>query len=365
MAINFGDILGGLGAAYGGRAQEYAEGIRQREQGLTERKRMELEARQKAMYQDGYQAFQMLADGDLDSIIGLANDRLEMLATFPDADPSDTLQVLRDAEAAKAGDPMAIRNLSMTLAGAARTAERMGLVPQQEAPEEYTLSPGEIRYRGGEQIASVPATASEKPSPLSDAGRLARDFELGYISQEQFNALSQQEVSPQPTPLEAVQLERAQAELANAVQTGEAKTAEASDRDMIIKNELIRAYELANSLRNKPGLSGAVGPIQGRLPVFREATADARADLQELGNLLTMANLGRMTGVLSESDIRLIASAASGLDAVASDARAIQKLNEIVERLAANPKVAEYLAGKADMGNQGLFNRADGIVGGL
>ena len=155
MAINFGDILGGLGAAYGGRAQEYAQGIRQREQGLTEQRRAELEARQKAMYQDGYQAFQMLAEGDLDGIINLANDRLEVLSTFDNVDASDTLGVIRDAEAAKAGDPMAIRNLSMTLSSAAQTAERMGLVPQQAAPEEYTLSPGEVRYRGGEQIASV------------------------------------------------------------------------------------------------------------------------------------------------------------------------------------------------------------------
>lgn len=365
MAINFGDVLGGLGAAYGGRAQEYAQGIRQREQGLTERKRMELEARQKAMYQDGYQAFQMLSDGDLDGIINLANDRLEVLSTFDDVDASDTLGVIRDAEAAKAGDPMAIRNLSMNLAGAARTAQRMGLVPQQEAPEEYTLSPGEIRYRGGEQIASVPAATAERQAPLSDVGRLARDFELGYINQEQFNALSQQETGQQPTPLEQVQLERAQVDLANAEQTGMIKAAETSERDIMVKNELIRAYELANNLRNRRGLSGAVGPIQGRLPVFSEAKADARADLQELGNLLTMANLGRMTGVLSESDIRLIASAASGLDAVASDARAIQKLNEIVERLSANPKVAEYLAGKADIGDPDRRARADAIVGGL
>lgn len=155
MAINFGDVLGGLGAAMGGTAQQYAQGIQQREQGLTERKRAELEARQKAMYQDGYQAFQMLSDGNLDGIIDLANDRLEMLSTFQDADPRDTMEILQNAEAAKAGDPMAIRNLSMKLAGAAQTAQRMGIVPQQEQAE-YTLSPGQRRMRGGEVIAEVP-----------------------------------------------------------------------------------------------------------------------------------------------------------------------------------------------------------------
>ena len=166
MAINFGDILGGLGAAYGGRAQEYAQGIQQREQGLTERKRAELEARQRAMYQDGYQAFQMLSDGNIDGIISLANDRLEMLATFPDADPSDTLGVIRDAEAAKAGDPMALRNLSMTLSSAAQTAQRMGLVPQRQEQSSETNALGQRVYttgpNAGQVVPGFEATTVEK-----------------------------------------------------------------------------------------------------------------------------------------------------------------------------------------------------------
>lgn len=187
MAINFGDVLGGLGAAYGGRAQQYAQGIQQREQGLTERKRAELEARQRAMYQDGYQAFQMLSDGNIDGIISLANDRLEMLSTFQDADPSDTLQVLRDAEAAKAGDPMAIRNLSMTLSSAAQTAQRMGLVPQQAAPEEYTLSPGQARFRGNEQIASVAEAAPQEPGAVQALRIRAAESGLQPGTQEYFD----------------------------------------------------------------------------------------------------------------------------------------------------------------------------------
>jgi hypothetical protein len=166
MAINFGDILGGLGAAYGGRAQEYAQGIQQREQGLTERKRAELEARQRAMYQDGYQAFQMLSDGNIDGIISLANDRLEMLSTFQDADPSDTLQVLRDAEAAKAGDPMAIRNLSMTLSSAAQTAQRMGLVPQQEAERGVVVDGNLVGQNTGRVIYQGQPKPTEEPAAM-------------------------------------------------------------------------------------------------------------------------------------------------------------------------------------------------------
>jgi len=177
MAINFGDVLGGLGAAMGGTAQQYAQGVQQREQGLTERKRAELEARQKAMYQDGYQAFQMLSDGNLDGIIDLANDRLEMLATFPDADPSDTMEVLQNATAAKAGDPMAIRNLSMKLAGAAQTASRMGLVPQQEQERGVVVggnlvgqTSGRVMYQGKPQAPEEPAAMQTLRARASESG---------------------------------------------------------------------------------------------------------------------------------------------------------------------------------------------------
>jgi hypothetical protein len=166
MAINFGDVLGGLGAAYGGRAQEYAQGIQQREQGLTDRKRAELEARQRAMYQDGYQAFQMLSDGNIDGIISLANDRLEMLSTFPDADPSDTLGVLRDAEAAKAGDPMAVRNLSMTLSSAAQTAQRMGLVPQQEQERGVVVGGNLVGQNTGRLMYQAPSETPQEPAAV-------------------------------------------------------------------------------------------------------------------------------------------------------------------------------------------------------
>ena len=134
----------GLGAAVGNQGPQYVQGLKQEQQQMSDRKRQEIEYRQKAMYQDGYQAFNMLADGNIDGIINLANDRLEMLGTFPDADPSDTMRILSYAEAAKAGDPTAIRNLSMELSSAARTAQALGIVKPQ-APE---IVKGGDMYRG-------------------------------------------------------------------------------------------------------------------------------------------------------------------------------------------------------------------------
>lgn len=154
--ISTGQLLMGLGAAVSNQGPQYVQGLKQEQQQMSDRKRQELEYRQKAMYQDGYQAFQMLSNGNLDGIISLANDRLEMLGTFPDADPSDTMRILSYAEAAKAGDPTAIRNLSMELSSAANMAVNMGIVTPQK-PEEYTLKAGETRFSGSNPLASLPA----------------------------------------------------------------------------------------------------------------------------------------------------------------------------------------------------------------
>ena len=173
MAINIGDMLGGIGAAFGGTAQQYSQGIRQREQQMTQRKREELQARQQAMYQDAGAAFKLLQQGDLDGIISLANDRLELLQTFDDPDPSDTMRILENAMAAKAGDPIAISNLAKELTSAASVGYASGILKRPEvesvvvngnlvdkrtgdiiyqapvADERFESSPGLTRYRNG------------------------------------------------------------------------------------------------------------------------------------------------------------------------------------------------------------------------
>jgi len=365
MAINFGDILGGLGAAYGGRAQEYAEGIRQREQGLTEQKRAELEARQRAMYEDADTALRFLTENPEDprltrqmranSVIQLAEDRLDALSSYPDADPSDTLQILRDAQAMRdQDDPMAINRLMTTLFPAA-SIYRQRFAPQQEQAE-YTLSPGERRMRGSEVIAEVPEAPSQQ-TPFTEVGKLRADLMSGRITPQEYQTAIEamrQTAIAQPRAattnlgklnqdLQAGNItpEQYQQEINAAIQeremrlsTEEAKVTERESRDQMVSAEIARAYDLAAKLlANESGLAGATGPISSWVPSFRESTVDFESDLQELQSLLTMANLGRMTGVLSESDIKLIGQAASGLNSRASEQRMREKLAEIKARL--------------------------------
>jgi hypothetical protein len=192
MAINIGDMLGGIGAAFGGTAQQYAQGIRQREQQMTQRKREELQARQIAMYQDAGAAYQLLQQQDLDGIINLANDRLEILQTFDDADPSDTMRILENAMAAKAGDPIALRDLATELTGAASAGRAMGILqaPEADTRVNYGLTPsyfedeqGNIRLAqpssaGGMQFIELP----EGITPVLPASQ--RAFDPAAIAQQ-------------------------------------------------------------------------------------------------------------------------------------------------------------------------------------
>ena len=161
MAINIGDMLGGIGAAFGGTAQQYAQGIRQREQQMTQRKREELQARQIAMYQDAGAANQLLQQRDFDGIINLANDRLEILQTFDDADPSDTMRILENAMAAKAGDPIALRNLATELTGAASAGRAMGILqaPEVSQPEGVVVGGNLVDKRTGDILYQSPPAA--------------------------------------------------------------------------------------------------------------------------------------------------------------------------------------------------------------
>jgi hypothetical protein len=168
MAITIGDMLGGIGAAFGGTSQQYAQGIRQREQQMTQRKREELQARQIAMYQDAGAADQLLQQRDFDGIINLANDRLEILQTFGDADPSDTMRILENAIAAKAGDPIALRNLSLELTGAVSAGRAMGILqaPEVIQPEGVVVNGNLVDKRTGDILYQSPvAQSSEEFSP--------------------------------------------------------------------------------------------------------------------------------------------------------------------------------------------------------
>ncbi len=132
----------GLGAAIGGTGPQFIQGLDQRDQ----QKRAELQARQQAMYQDAATGLQLVRAGDLDGLIALGEDRLQLLQTYPDADPSDTQRITQLARYAKQNDPVALRNLAMELTAATSRGLSMGLIKMPEAQKPMIVGADETVF---------------------------------------------------------------------------------------------------------------------------------------------------------------------------------------------------------------------------
>jgi hypothetical protein len=104
---------------------------------------------------------------------------------------------------------------------------------------------------------------------------------------------------------------------------------------------------LSNILAGGEGVLGGdlgdvLGSIEGRidLRVFSDDEASLITDIEEAGNILTADNLDLMTGVLSETDIKIIANLAGGaLSRTRTKPRFVKDVTELRDRLASVPVV--------------------------
>lgn len=109
------------------------------------------------------------------------------------------------------------------------------------------------------------------------------------------------------------------------------KAQEVADKTSSLVDEL---------LENESGLRAVVGGIDERTPTFLPSSQNAQAALEDLKNLLTVDNLGLMSGVLSESDMKVLRSVgASGL--TGSQDRILGTLKRMQQALANRKKSAE------------------------
>lgn len=178
---------------------------------------------------------------------------------------------------------------------------------------------------------------------------------------DMYTGLSEQEAAILRAEQEQIGLERerAAAEEERRVKAEErdAKAAEreesaANEQEALAKNEALMALGLLRGRLLNPAVYGedvyaaATGPMEGKsegaswtsyLP-FGASPAETQNfidDFDNLNNLLTVGGLGRMSGVLSESDIRLIRDAASGLKRTSSP-QLIQARMAEIERVISN-----------------------------
>ena len=97
--------------------------------------------------------------------------------------------------------------------------------------------------------------------------------------------------------------------------------------------------EAASALLQHPGRSGAFGVLDARLPTFRQGTRDAEILRDRVKAMLTMENMNKMKGVLSDSDMKILQQASTSLDGSMSDQAAVAELTrvqQIMDRVASS-----------------------------
>jgi hypothetical protein len=220
-------------------------------------------------------------------------------------------------------------------------AQQMDILkPSATAKDDFTLKAGEKRFdRGGTVIAEVKGDLSEAPEGLLrglssvERERAKAAFSAAGGGKEGVKALNESiKITRETTQREDVPqildssfpnaspAERAQLE---AVMTG-AKTVESGlkQADKIraeqrrlkkAKGFQERAVSLLDNILSSDQLGDVTGSIEGAIDFrFTDVEAELVADIDEAQNILTAENMDLMTGVLSESDIKLLKNLSSG-----------------------------------------------------
>ena len=361
MALDLSTALAGIGAAFKGETPQFMQ--QQRQQQELDRKRMLedeqiAEKRKATMFMDSAAASQYLNAGDLTSVENIFKDRMNILGNMPNVDTSHTQQKLAMVMAAKGGDTQSLNQLKSMLGNEVAVGKAYGILPKAEVKPNVKVGKGEVLLGPDNQViySNVEPTKPTTRQTYQDRMGVTRYRDTGNTvyeeSQAGMTATAQPTAPTQPSPAGAVQpspeddylaglspADRMVAEAEKAERDRKAAEFEAeqkavTEQEQMVINEAKTAYMIAKELRdNKAGLQGAVGPISSRLPSLNEDTVEFESKLDYLQSLLTLGNLGRMTGVLSESDLALLSKAASGLDTGVGEAAFTQQLNTIIDDL--------------------------------
>lgn len=142
-------------------------------------------------------------------------------------------------------------------------------------------------------------------------------------------------------PINQAKLTKAEAD----ARVAETKAAEAEKKQAGEDSTSNDIVTLADGLLSKPETVRSVyGTTDGVLPSILPTTVDAEADLRRLVNMLTLENTSKMSGVLSESDIKILASAGTVLSNFRiSDEKAIAELERIRDVFNRNPGALEEI----------------------
>ena len=190
---------------------------------------------------------------------------------------------------------------------------------------------GEIRVTAPD--GTVASTPEEREKILSDAYR-AENSKLK--SDEEVNQLLDIEKAKHQMGFDDEKRQLEIQSLQKQLQTSEFKIAEGKEQqEKAAQTKKDTARLVQSLLNNASGVRNFVGPADQYTPTLLKETLQARTDINQLKSILTAQNLGIMAGVLSETDVKIIAQiAGGGLDVGGSDDAFLDELTRISNSLA-------------------------------
>jgi hypothetical protein len=164
-----------------------------------------------------------------------------------------------------------------------------------------------------------------------DKGMKAANEERVLVHEDMRRGKAHESLSiiyPNVTPEEMTQLQAAidtapsvekglaTAETVRTNQRSAQKAAVMSDRSLILVNNILANSELKDVVGSSEGKFGGTDQPTGALPLIggfiSDKEAEAIADIEEITNILTVPAMKIMTGILSESDLRLLKTISGG-----------------------------------------------------
>lgn len=116
------------------------------------------------------------------------------------------------------------------------------------------------------------------------------------------------------------------------VKSARAKIERVESKKQEIENANLMKEKVNEFLANEDFI-GSVTGMTSRLPAVFEGSVDAEAAFDSLKDALTMENLDKMSGVLTDKDIQLLANAASALRYGMSEGRLKVEMNKILKAM--------------------------------
>lgn len=233
----------------------------------------------------------------------------------------------------------------------------------------FQLDPGEQRFEGGRVVATgaplpaavippelianlPPEVASSASAAFAAAGGGKDGVKAAVVQIDKGGEQSRRQASPEiiaqsfpnASPAETQQLQAAM-DAAKTTESG-LKAAEKvrteQRRTKKAKTFQTKAIGLLSGILANPQLGDVLGSIEGAIDIrlFSDTEGELIADIEEAKNILTADNLDLMTGVLSESDIKILANLSGGaLNRKRTEKRFISDVTQLRDKLSSQQVV--------------------------